>query len=69
VLWLIAPITELLILYPLITTFASPMLARTCEFGISEECAMPLMPLMPECNNASSLLSATLVFSSFACLI
>jgi hypothetical protein len=53
-------------LYPLITTFASPMLARTCEFGISEECAMPLMP---ECNNASSLLSAALVFSSFACLI
>jgi hypothetical protein len=60
------PITELVTLYPLITTFASPLLARTREFGISEECAMPLMP---ECNNASSLLSAALVFSSFACLI
>jgi hypothetical protein len=27
-----------------------PMLARTHEIGISEECAMPLMH---ECNNAS----------------
>jgi hypothetical protein len=43
-----------------------PTLARTREFGISEEWAVPLMH---ESNNASSLLSAVLVFPSFACLI
>jgi hypothetical protein len=43
-----------------------PMLARTREFGISEGSAMPLMH---ECKNALSLLSAALVFRSFACLI
>jgi hypothetical protein len=51
--------------YPLITPIAS---ARLRERAALEQ-TRDAQPLMHECNNASALLPAVLVFSSFAGLI